>query len=216
MKIIKVPYIDQTIKWPTGCESVSAVMLLQYMGIDISVDEFIEYLPKVAVSTDEEGRICSGDPNQVFIGSPYDPDSFGCYAPVIVDAINRVFEENSKSAGIVNDYKAIDVTDKSIEQLLTDYIDNDLPVVFWLTIDLKESIKGPFWNLLGSEDRFMWTSNEHCALLVGYDEELLYFNDPWQNHGCVGYPRSLVERRHQEMFSMAVAVERECCQVEKD
>ena len=31
-KIIQAPYIDQSIKYPTGCESVSTVMLLQYLG----------------------------------------------------------------------------------------------------------------------------------------------------------------------------------------
>ena len=41
-KLIRVPYIDQTKDYPTGCESVSAVMLLHYLGIPISVDAFIE------------------------------------------------------------------------------------------------------------------------------------------------------------------------------
>ena len=36
MKIIKAPYINQGDKFPTGCESVSAVMLLQYLGYSIS------------------------------------------------------------------------------------------------------------------------------------------------------------------------------------
>ena len=46
-KIISAPYIDQSVKYPTGCESVSAVMLLQYLGYEITVDEFIEnYLEK--------------------------------------------------------------------------------------------------------------------------------------------------------------------------
>ena len=46
-KIIDVPYLDQSVKYPTGCESVSAVMLLQYLGYEISVDTFIEkYLEK--------------------------------------------------------------------------------------------------------------------------------------------------------------------------
>ena len=46
-KLIKVPYIDQTKEWSTGCESVSAVMLLQYLGADISVKQFVEqYLEK--------------------------------------------------------------------------------------------------------------------------------------------------------------------------
>ena len=34
-KIISVPYIDQTEQYPTGCESISAVMMLQYLGYDI-------------------------------------------------------------------------------------------------------------------------------------------------------------------------------------
>ena len=44
---IDVPYINQSEKYPTGCESVTSVMLLHYLGYDISVDEFIEkYLVK--------------------------------------------------------------------------------------------------------------------------------------------------------------------------
>ena len=46
-KRIEVPYLDQSEAYPTGCESVSTVMLLQYLGYDISVDTFIEqYLEK--------------------------------------------------------------------------------------------------------------------------------------------------------------------------
>ena len=41
-KLIKVPYINQSKRYPTGCESVSSVMLLQYLGYDITVDEWIE------------------------------------------------------------------------------------------------------------------------------------------------------------------------------
>lgn len=40
IKMIKVPYLSQQ-GIPTGCESVSSVMELQYSGIDISPYEFI-------------------------------------------------------------------------------------------------------------------------------------------------------------------------------
>ena len=40
--ILDVPFIDQRIKYPTGCECVSAVMALQGLGYDISVDDFID------------------------------------------------------------------------------------------------------------------------------------------------------------------------------
>ncbi len=41
-KIVLAPYIDQTDRWVNGCESISAVMLLQVMGIRIDPDTFIE------------------------------------------------------------------------------------------------------------------------------------------------------------------------------
>lgn len=38
--VIDAPFIDQRDKYPTGCESVTAVMALQYAGVDITVEEF--------------------------------------------------------------------------------------------------------------------------------------------------------------------------------
>ena len=44
---LDAPFIDQREKYPTGCESVTAVMALQYAGVDVTVEEFIDgYLPQ--------------------------------------------------------------------------------------------------------------------------------------------------------------------------
>ena len=199
-KIIRVPYIDQTKDYPTGCERVSAVMLLHYMGMFLSVDEFIEnYLEKEPMQK-REGRLYGPNPFQCFAGSPYDSDSFGCYAPVIADALNRVF------ANFKMEKRAKDISGMPVEKMLARYIDRDIPVIFWASIDLKETVFGPDW-LLADGTVFSWISNEHCMLLVGYDEDMYYFNDPWHNHGCIGYPRDLTERRHDEQRGMAVVVE---------
>lgn len=198
-KIIRVPYFDQTKDYPTGCESVSAVMLLHYLGIPISVDEFIgKYLDQEPMEV-REGRLYGPDPFRCFAGSPYDSESFGCYPPVIVNALNRVFAEKQIEK------QAADITGMPMQQILKRYIDRNIPVIFWASIDLKETIPGPEW-LLSDGAGFQWISNEHCMLLVGYDEELYYFNDPWQNHGCVGYPKELVEKRHKELREMASVV----------
>ena len=46
-KVIKVPYIDQTKEYPTGCESISTVMLLWYLKITVTPEQFIDdYLIK--------------------------------------------------------------------------------------------------------------------------------------------------------------------------
>ena len=88
--LIKVPYIDQTKKWPTGCESVSTVMALHYLKVKISVDEFIQkYLQKSKIQF-KNNKMYAGDPRKVFVGSPYDKNSYGCYAPVIINALKRL------------------------------------------------------------------------------------------------------------------------------
>ena len=228
-KLIKVPYIDQTKEWPTGCESVSAVMLLQYLGADISVKQFVEqYLEKEPL-VERDGRLYGGNPWKVFVGNPADDQSMGCYATVRKKALERGLrqgsvqgerpepgvrengsqeEKRSAQAEEIPGWgrRAVDLTGVSMEVLLREYIDNDKPVIFWASIDLKETYSGPEWILTDSGERFLWRSNEHCMLLVGYDEENYYFNDPWHDHGVIGYERKLVERRHEEQYEMAVSI----------
>ena len=198
-KIIQVPYIDQSVKYPTGCESVSTVMLLQYLGYEITVDEFIEnYLEKRDFET-KEGQLYGADPNLYFCGSPYDKDSFGCYAPVICKALEKV---------IGTEYEVINETDTSMEELIKQYLDQDMPVVFWACINMREPIVGPSWKLLDSGEEFTWISNEHCMLLVGYDEEGYYFNDPHENRGLMHYEKELLLNRHAAQYNMAVGVKK--------
>lgn len=196
-KIIHVPYIDQSIKYPTGCESVSTVMLLQYLGYDISVDKFIADYLEMKDFEEREGQLFGADPNQYFCGSPYDKDSFGCYAPVICKALEKA---------IGNEYSITNETNTSMDELIKKYIDADLPVIFWACINMREPIVGPEWKLLDSGETFTWISNEHCMLLVGYDEEGYYFNDPHENRGLIRYEKELVENRHRAQYSMAVGV----------
>ena len=197
MKIIKAPYINQGDKFPTGCESVSAVMLLQYLGYSITVEEFIaDYLEKEEFEI-REGKWYGPDPNQTFCGSPYDAGAFGCYAPVIVKALQKFIQESGE---------VIDETGTPIERLLTEYIDRDIPVIFWACINMCKPLEGPSWYLKSTGESFTWISNEHCMLLVGYDEEKYYFNDPYENNGCIGYPREIVEERHRAQYGMAVGL----------
>lgn len=199
MKIINVPYIDQTTNWPTGCECVSTVMLLNFLKVDVGVDDFFEKCVSSEPMINKNGQLFGPDPRKKFAGDPKDPDSFGTYSPVITEALNNAFDLYK-----IN-YRAIDLSNIPTETLLKEYIDNDKPVIYWASIDLKETIKGPSWQITGSNETFEWVSNEHCMLLVGYDDDKLYFNDPWHNHGTIGYDRTLVEKRHAEEFSMAVS-----------
>lgn len=92
---IDAPYLDQREKYPTGCESVCAVMDLQYYGVDLSVEEFIDnYLPLGdAPHVDGQGNYVGCDPREAFPGSPYEESGWGCYSPVIEKALVRALED---------------------------------------------------------------------------------------------------------------------------
>lgn len=196
---IEVPYIDQSVRYPTGCESVSAVMLLQYLGYQISVDEFIENCLECRNMEMRDGCLYGPDPNETFCGSPYDPDSFGIYAGGLKKALEKAAGEQ---------YHFINETGTPVQKLLEKYIDHDMPVLFWACINMRKEIPGPEWRLLDSGEIFEWTSNEHCMLLVGYDDENYYFNDPYDNNGVIGYAKDLVEKRHAAQKSMAIGIEK--------
>ncbi len=207
---IDVPYISQRGSYPTGCESVSTVMLLQFLGYDLSVDEFIEKYLDCRKFEMRDGQLYGPDPREYFCGSPYNEEDFGCYAPVICKVLEKAFADEGLSVqggGTQGrSYKAVDETGTPIRELLERYINKGMPVIFWACIDMREPIIGPEWKLLDTGENFTWISNEHCMLLVGCDEEGYYFNDPYEGRGVVRYPKELVEERHQAQYGMAVGV----------
>ena len=93
--ILDVPYVSQEGLLPTGCETVSAVMLVQHYGMDINVHEFIDRCLKCSDFWYEDGMLTNVSPTEAFIGDPYQADGLGCYAPVMVDALNAFFEEKA-------------------------------------------------------------------------------------------------------------------------
>ncbi len=200
MKKIDVPYIDQTGGGAfTGCESVTAVMLLQYLGCNISIYDFIDNYLEKEPFTERDGVMYGPSPYEKFAGDPYDREAMGCYAPVIQKAMQRVLGDG---------FRVLDETGSDIGYLLRSYIDRDMPVALWATIDLREIIVGPCWTLSDSGESFTWLSNEHCMLLVGYDDEHYIFNDPWNNNGIVAYDRATVEDRYIKQHRQAVTVVR--------
>ena len=87
---------------------------------------------------------------------------------------------------------------------LIEYIDNDMPLLIWATMYMEESFESSSWYLVdGSE--FTWIAQEHCMVLVGYDEENYYLNDPLTGT-TVSYEKELVQQRFEELGSQAVCI----------
>ena len=201
-KLINVKYMDQSVKYPTGCETITTIICLLYWNVNITPEEFIEqYLDKGDVVIKDE-QIFGPNPFDKFVGSPYLDFSFGCYEPVIEKALNKLISDKNLNLEIKN------LNNVPIDTIIKDYIDKDIPVIFWATMDLKESYYSRTIIVPETGEKYQWKAREHCMLLVGYDKEKngLYFNDPYNNNGVILYDKTLVEKRHEEQYSNALAI----------
>lgn len=194
--LLDTPYISQ-IGYPTGCESASAVMLLRDAGYSTSIDTFIDTALDKGSLYSSGGKLYGPHPDEAFIGDPRSSSGFGCYAPVITKALNKL---------LTNGDTAVNITGTPLSQLLTDYIDKGQPVAIWATINMVQSTPGRQWYLTSNGSLFTWKRSEHCLVLVGYDDNYYYINDPYKGNGLKAYARSTVEARYTYMGSQAVII----------
>jgi uncharacterized protein YvpB len=115
--MVSAPFIDQRDGYPTGCESVSAVMALRAAGVEITVDEFIdEYLPRGAAPRLVDGVLVGADPNVAFPGDPRSANGWGCFAPVIERAMAKALESGWRARGLASQQLAsMDTTEQHTE-----------------------------------------------------------------------------------------------------
>lgn len=196
---IDVPYLSQE-KYPTGCELVSTAMMLSYYGIEIEPIQLIEkgYMNSVDVQR-KDGVLYGGDPNEVFVGDPRKTTGYGCYSRAVGKCLEKLLENEFFDVYYLNDMP--------LAEICRQYIDFGQPVVIWASIDMKplEKREESTWTIEETGEKFTWLSNEHCMVLVGYDEYYYYIHDPLKN-AFTPYKRSTVEKRYEEMGSQAVAV----------
>lgn len=198
-KQLSVPYISQEGSFPNGCESVSATMLLRYYGFDITPDEFIDsYLPCEPVRI-SWGTRYGPNPKLVYAGDPRsDSDGYGCFAPVIVKAMNSYLSGKG--------YYAKNVTGTSLSTLASTYIDSGNPVLVWGTVGMKEIDRIIQWQSDDRTESFLYPANEHCMVFSGYDGENYWFSDPYDSNGTVAYPISDSVMAYNQLGTQAVVI----------
>lgn len=187
---------------PTGCESVSTVSVLQYWNVDITPDTFIlEYLPCQDFWV-EDGLTYGPDPDEYFAGVPYDSDSLGCFANVIIKALESLQAQDYPGT---SELQFSETNDMSLSDLTETYVSNDIPVIVWVTIDMKASYDGMEYYLEDGTP-YVWIAREHCMVLCGYDEENYYLMDPLADGEIVTYEKKLCEQRFEELGQQAVVI----------
>ena len=196
--LFDVPFIYQREKYPTGCEAVSTVMALLNCGIEITVDEFIDnYLPIAPYHYYKDGAFYGADPNKFFSGDPYTRQAYGCYIDAIIKALENLKEKNLLLRDRFS-YEKLNVSSLAeCEKLMVS------PLVIWASSGMEVPHTIHHFRVIEYDehnnmketitDRMLpWLEPQHCLLLVGYDEEFYYFNDPQENKFSA-YPKDACE-----------------------
>lgn len=174
---------------PTGCESVSLTILLDYLGFDdldktTIVDDYLPYSDNFVVG---------------FCGDPYIEQGGGCYAPAIVRAAQNYLDDHD------SDMEAEDITGSSREEIYR-LLAQEKPVLIWTTIYLSDKSPTEIYNYYEGKE-YEWDLNEHCVVLSGYNlwDGTVEVSDPLD--GKVIRDAERFWEIYEEMGSMAVVIE---------
>lgn len=167
--LLDAPVIKQFPELPRGCEVTSLAMLLQYKGIKTNKMALADKIKKNSVPLKKEGgKIFWGDPNEGFVGDMYSFKNPGM--GVYHKPIKELAEEYLPG-------QILDLTGRDFVELQT-YLSLDIPIWIITNTTYNELPDSAFVKWYTPKGEIKITYKEHSVLITGYDEKVIYFNDP--------------------------------------
>jgi uncharacterized protein YvpB len=199
MKVyIPIETVMQHPELPNGCEITSLTAVLHYYGYTISKTDMSDhYLPKEPFSW-KEGKRFGPNPYKAYSGDPRSKTGgWFSYAPPIQVAVEKYVDE------IQGVHTAIDVTGSTREEIIHQ-LDQGVPVVIWVTLDLSKPKIKSHWYFHDTEEYFAAPTNLHAVVLHGYEGDMLHVMDPLQ--GQVTHPVDRFFESYKALGSHAMVV----------
>ncbi|MBJ8112089.1 MULTISPECIES: C39 family peptidase [Bacillus] len=186
-----VPLIQQLPELDRGCEVTSLAMMLQYAGITVDKMQLANEIKKVDFMNDG----VRGNPNEGFVGNIYtfSESGYGVYHGPLFQLAKKYLPN-----------KAVDLTGKSIEELYKS-VQSGQPVVMITNATFAPLDEDEFTTWETNSGDVSITYNEHCVVLIGYDEEFVYIRDPLEDSLDVKVPRGKFEKAWMQMGSQAIS-----------
>lgn len=201
-----VPIVEQD-ELKAGCETYACTMLLKSLGFDTDEFDFAEnYLICEPISYGIDGTRFGPDMYSAFAGTV--ENGYGIYSPAMAKSMNQFFKAKK------SDLKATSVVGETLASLCEKYVKNNIPVMVWATTYMQEPYEKASWvvNYVDENakteigDTFTWLQNEHCMVLIGYDEKDYLMADSVA--GKVShYEKKLAEQRFKELGSQAIVAQ---------
>lgn len=162
--LIQAPQISQNPELPRGCEVTALAMMLEQAGVKTNKMELAEKLKKVPYK--QKGYY--GNPEEGFVGSMYQMNSpgYGVYHQPLADLAQKFLP-----------FRIEDLTGKPFSAV-SDSVNDGRPVVVIINVTFKPLPDSAFetWHTDSGSVRI--THLEHAVLIIGFDRNTVYFNDP--------------------------------------
>jgi uncharacterized protein YvpB len=188
-----VPHINQLPELQRGCEVTSLAMLLQYEGIATDKMTLAEQIHKIPF---RDANYVRGNPYDGFVGDIYtfSNSGYGVYHGPVAKLAENYLPGKIK-----------DITGQKVDAVYS-MIDSGSPV--WVITNstfapLPES-EFTVWNT--NTGKVKITYKEHSVLIVGYDEQSIYINDPLATDPYIAVPRKTFELAWVQMGSQAIGI----------
>ncbi|MCH1983270.1 C39 family peptidase [Ruminococcus sp. OA3] len=143
--------ILQNPELPTGCESVSLTMALEFLGFELEKTTIADQYLIRSTTNFAEG----------YVGDPYSDHGAGIFPPGLTETANGFLKVHDSGMS------AYDITGVEFEELYS-YIAAGYPVLIWSTMYYDEPQFAGAFSTAGDRT-YEWYNNEHCIVLGGYD-----------------------------------------------
>ena len=195
---IPVKDVMQKPELPNGCEIVSLTAVLNYYGYAVSKTTMADnYLPKQAFSW-KNGKRYGPDPYKAYAGNPRSATSgWYSFAPPIVKAANNYMATQT------NKMQAIDISGSSQEEILN-YLNNGVPVIVWVTLDLSKPTVNGHWYLSDTGKYYKAYTNLHAVVLKGYKDGIVSVMNPLK--GQVTHDLNTFFKSYEELGKHAMVL----------
>ncbi|MCL6573967.1 MAG: C39 family peptidase [Bacillus sp. (in: Bacteria)] len=166
--MLNVVLINQNPELRYGCEVTSLAMVLNYAGVKTNKMELYRSIQKDPdqLTKSQRGDILHwGNPNDGFVG-----DMTGKRAGYAVFDKPMISLINKKLPG-----RAVNLTNQPFDQVLA-HVSAGYPVVTWTTGDYRLPDRWEGW--YHGKQYIKTPLDLHAVVLVGYDANYVYLNDP--------------------------------------
>ncbi|WJH36156.1 C39 family peptidase [Paenibacillus sp. CC-CFT747] len=163
-----VPLINQNPELKYGCEVTSLAMVLKYAGMETDKMKLANELPKDTdpLKKTDSGNITSwGNPDHGFVGDVTGKTpGYAIYAGPLEKVMQRYLPN-----------RTVNLTRRPFDEILGQ-LSKEKPVILWTTGDYKVPDRWESWT--HGNEKINTPLDLHAVVLVGFDKDYLYLNDP--------------------------------------